>query len=219
MVKDIVYTGKDSWGDIRTYSLKSELDLYKEIKKDVYNKYKKPMTDSGRLASDEKLLDFYKKNKERFLKNINGEKRVIDDFKEHLKGVKKGEFKASILDSRGNMGASIMRNVAEDELRAKLVIAELKRRGLIDKPVKTKSENAKKSNNMAKQLSCNFSKRGVNSKRASQILQDNKDEYQKILKSEIRKQKGKKDVTKAAKAASRKHKKMSWSQALKKASK
>ena len=72
---------------------------------------------------------------------------------------------------------------------------------------------------MGRQTSFNFTKRGVNSKRASQILQDNKDEYQKILKSEIRKQRGKKDVTKAAKAASKRHHKMSWKEALKKASK
>ena len=70
-----------------------------------------------------------------------------------------------------------------------------------------------------KQKSFNFTKRGVNSKRASQILKDNRKEYQTILKSEIRKQKGKKDVTKAAKAASRRHKKMTWKEALKKASK
>ena len=72
---------------------------------------------------------------------------------------------------------------------------------------------------MSKQTSFNFTKRGVNSKRASRILQENKDEYQTLLKEEIRKQKGKKDVTKAAKAASRRHKKMTWKEALKKASK
>lgn len=70
-----------------------------------------------------------------------------------------------------------------------------------------------------KQKSFNFTKRGVNSKRASQILKDNREEYQSLLKSEIRKQRGKKDVTKAAKAASKKHHKMSWKEALKKASK
>lgn len=72
---------------------------------------------------------------------------------------------------------------------------------------------------MGRQTTINFAKRGVNSKRASRILQENKDEYQTLLKQEIRKQKGKKDVTKAAKAASRRHKKMTWKEALKKASK
>lgn len=218
MSKDIVYTGKDNWGDERTYTLGSELALYKEIKKDVWSKYKKPMADSGREASDEKLLDFYKQNKDRFLKNVNGEKRVIDDFKEHLKGVKKGTFKASVLDSRGNMGASIMRDVAEDELRAKLVIAELKRRGLVDKTGKTILKKSK-SKEMATQTSMNFTKRGCNSTKAAKILKENREEYGKLLKKEIAKQKGKKSVTKAAKAASKKHHKMTWPQALNAASK
>ena len=72
---------------------------------------------------------------------------------------------------------------------------------------------------MSRQTSFNFTKRGVNSKRASRILKENREEYQSLLKSEIRKQKGKKSVTKAAKAASKKHHKMSWKEALKKASK
>jgi len=72
---------------------------------------------------------------------------------------------------------------------------------------------------MGRQKSINFSRRGCNSTKAARILKENREEYQELLKKEIRKQKGKKSVTKAAKAASRKHKKMSWSQALKKASK
>jgi len=55
----------------------------------------------------------------------------------------------------------------------------------------------------------NFSSRGENAKKASKILKDNKKEYQRLLKAEIASQKGKKDVCKAAKAASKKHKKMS----------
>lgn len=69
------------------------------------------------------------------------------------------------------------------------------------------------------QTSLKFSNRGENAKKASRILKDNKKEYQRILKAEIAAQKGKKDVCKAAKAASKKHKKMSWKQAMKKASK
>lgn len=69
------------------------------------------------------------------------------------------------------------------------------------------------------QTKMNFTSRGANSKKASRILQDNKKEYQRLLKAEIASQKGKKDVCKAAKAASKKHKKMSWKQAMKKASK
>lgn len=69
------------------------------------------------------------------------------------------------------------------------------------------------------QTSLKFSNRGENAKKASRILKDNKKEYQRLLKAEIASQKGKKDVCKAAKAASRKHKKMSWKQAMKKASK
>lgn len=72
---------------------------------------------------------------------------------------------------------------------------------------------------MATQTSINFSRRGCNSTKAAKILKENRAEYRDLLKKEIAKQKGKKSVTKAAKAASRKHKKMSWSQALKKASK
>lgn len=72
---------------------------------------------------------------------------------------------------------------------------------------------------MAKQLSINFSKRGANSKKASKILKENREEYQILLKRELKRQTGKKNVCKAAKAASRKHKKMSWRQALKAASK
>lgn len=69
------------------------------------------------------------------------------------------------------------------------------------------------------QTSLKFSNRGENAKKASRILKDNKKEYQRLLKAEIASQKGKKDVCKAAKAASKKHKKMSWKQAMKKASK
>ena len=69
------------------------------------------------------------------------------------------------------------------------------------------------------QTSINFSKRGANSKAASRILDENKKEYQKLLKEEIAKQKGKKSVTKAAKAASKRHKKMTWKQALRQAGK
>lgn len=68
------------------------------------------------------------------------------------------------------------------------------------------------------QKEINFTKRGQNSTKAAKILKENKAEYQKLLKSEISKQTGKKDVCKAAKAASKRHKKMSWKQALKKAS-
>ncbi len=64
-----------------------------------------------------------------------------------------------------------------------------------------------------------FNSRGANAKKASRILKENKAEYQKLLKAEIAAQKGKKDVCKAAKAASKKHNKMSWKQAMKKASK
>lgn len=71
----------------------------------------------------------------------------------------------------------------------------------------------------AKQKSINFTKRGCNSKRAARILKANREEYGKLLKKEIAKQTGKKSVTKAAKAASKKHKKMTWKQALKAASK
>jgi len=69
------------------------------------------------------------------------------------------------------------------------------------------------------QTKMNFSSRGENAKKASKILKDNKKEYQRHLKAEIASQKGKKDVCKAAKAASKKHKKMSGKQAMKKASK
>lgn len=69
------------------------------------------------------------------------------------------------------------------------------------------------------QTELKFNNRGENSKKASKILKDNKNEYQRILKAEIASQKGKKDVCKAAKAASKKHKKMTWKQAMKKASK
>lgn len=69
------------------------------------------------------------------------------------------------------------------------------------------------------QTSLKFSDRGENAKKASRILKDNKKEYQRLLKAEIAAQKGKKDVCKAAKAASKKHNKMSWKQAMKKASK
>lgn len=69
------------------------------------------------------------------------------------------------------------------------------------------------------QTSLKFSSRGENARKASRILKDNKKEYQRLLKAEIASQKGKKDVCKAAKAASKKHKKMSWKQAMKKASK
>lgn len=68
------------------------------------------------------------------------------------------------------------------------------------------------------QTSMKFNSRGENAKKASKILKDNKKEYQRLLKAEIASQKGKKDVCKAAKAASKKHKKMSWKQAMKKAS-
>lgn len=61
--------------------------------------------------------------------------------------------------------------------------------------------------------------KGLNSKKASALLKDNKREYQRILKNELRAQKGKKDVCKAAKAASKKYNKMSWGEALRKASK
>lgn len=57
------------------------------------------------------------------------------------------------------------------------------------------------------------------SKIASDILQDSKKDYQRLLKKEIAQQKGKKNVCKAAKAASQKYKKMTWSEALKKAAK
>jgi len=63
-----------------------------------------------------------------------------------------------------------------------------------------------------------FTKRGLNSTKAAKILKENKLEYQRLLKKEIAGQTGKKDVCKAAKAASKRHKKMSWRQALKKAS-
>lgn len=69
------------------------------------------------------------------------------------------------------------------------------------------------------QTSLKFSSRGENARKASRILKDNKKEYQRLLKAEIASQKGKKDVCKAAKVASKKHKKMSWKQAMKKASK
>lgn len=69
------------------------------------------------------------------------------------------------------------------------------------------------------QTSLKFSSRGENARKASRILKDNKKEYQRLLKAEIASQKGKKDVCKAAKAASKKHKKMTWKQAMKKASK
>lgn len=72
---------------------------------------------------------------------------------------------------------------------------------------------------MATQKSFNFTKRGCNSKKAARILKENREEYRNLLKKEIAKQTGKKSVTKAAKAASRKHKKMTWKQALKAASK
>ena len=72
---------------------------------------------------------------------------------------------------------------------------------------------------MARQTSFNFSKRGCNSTKAARILKENRAEYRDLLKKEIAKQTGKKSVTKAAKAASKKHKKMTWKQALKKASK
>lgn len=68
---------------------------------------------------------------------------------------------------------------------------------------------------MGKQLKLNLSERGKNSKRASKILKENRAEYQQLLKSEIKKQSGKKNVCKAAKAASKQHKKMTWKQALK----
>lgn len=54
------------------------------------------------------------------------------------------------------------------------------------------------------QTELKFNNRGENSKKASKILKDNKNEYQRILKAEIASQKGKKDVCKAAKAASKK---------------
>lgn len=69
------------------------------------------------------------------------------------------------------------------------------------------------------QTSLKFNSRGDNAKKASKILQDNKKEYQRLLQAEIAAQKGKKDVCKAAKAASKKHKKMSWKQAMRKAAK
>ncbi|MBR4155559.1 MAG: hypothetical protein IKU01_02490 [Bacteroidales bacterium] len=69
------------------------------------------------------------------------------------------------------------------------------------------------------QTTMKFNSRGDNAKKASRILRDNKKEYQRILKAEIASQKGKKDVCKAAKAAAKKHKKMSWKQAMKQASK
>jgi hypothetical protein len=69
------------------------------------------------------------------------------------------------------------------------------------------------------QTEMKFNNRGENSKKAAKILKDNKNEYQRLLKAEIASQKGKKNVCKAAKAASKKHKKMTWKQALKKASK
>lgn len=69
------------------------------------------------------------------------------------------------------------------------------------------------------QTTLKFDSRGSNAKKASKILKDNKKEYQRLLKAEIAAQKGKKDVCKAAKAASKKHKKMSWKQAMKQASK
>lgn len=72
---------------------------------------------------------------------------------------------------------------------------------------------------MAKQTQINFTRRGCNSTKAAKILKENRAEYQDFLKKEIAKQKGKKNVVKAAKAAAKKHKKMSWAQALKKASK
>lgn len=72
---------------------------------------------------------------------------------------------------------------------------------------------------MATQKSFNFTRRGCNSKKAARILKENREEYGKLLKKEIAKQTGKKSVTKAAKAASKKHKKMTWKQALKAASK
>ena len=72
---------------------------------------------------------------------------------------------------------------------------------------------------MAKQTSINFTRRGYNSTKAAKILKENREEYGKLLKKEIAKQKGKKNVCKVAKAASNKHKKMTWKQALKAASK
>lgn len=71
----------------------------------------------------------------------------------------------------------------------------------------------------AKQKSINFTRRGCNSKKAARILKENREEYGKLLKKELAKQTGKKSVTRAAKAASKKHKKMTWKQALKAASK
>lgn len=68
------------------------------------------------------------------------------------------------------------------------------------------------------QKQINFTKRGANSTKAAKILKENKAEYQKLLKSELSKQTGKKDVCKAAKAASKRHTKMTWRQAMRKAS-
>lgn len=68
------------------------------------------------------------------------------------------------------------------------------------------------------QKKIDFTKRGQNSTKAAKILKENKAEYQKLLKSELSKQTGKKDVCKAAKAASKRHTKMTWRQAMKKAS-
>lgn len=68
------------------------------------------------------------------------------------------------------------------------------------------------------QKKINFTKRGQNSTKAARILKENKAEYQKLLKSELSKQTGKKDVCRAAKAASKRHTKMTWRQAMKKAS-
>ena len=72
---------------------------------------------------------------------------------------------------------------------------------------------------MSTQTSINFTKRGCNSTKAARILKENREEYGKLLKKEIAKQKGKKSVTRAAKSAAKKHKKMTWKRALKAASK
>ncbi len=74
----------------------------------------------------------------------------------------------------------------------------------------------------AKQMKFQFDKRGQNSTKASEILKDSKKQWGRIFKEEIRTEKSTSnpDVTRAAKRASKKYKKvkLTWSQALKKAS-
>jgi hypothetical protein len=74
---------------------------------------------------------------------------------------------------------------------------------------------AKKSNG---QLSLKFNKRGENSKKASTLYRKRKKEWTRLFNEEVSKEKAKPkpNMPKAAKRASKRYKKFSWADAMRK---